>query len=89
MIIDEILQTVSEETGVSKADIISKSKREEIMIARKVFVMLCKKIGIPTSAIAECLGVSYQSVSYLNKQDNRKIIAITGQNISKKMPKDK
>lgn len=89
MIIDEILLAVSEETGLSKAEITSKSKREEIMIAKKVFVILCKKIGIPTSAVAGCLGVSYQSVSYLNRQDNRKIIAITVQNISKKMPKDK
>lgn len=84
MKITYILQIVSEITGVDIAEITSKSKVENVVMAKRLFVEKAKKIGFTTIEIAEIMHVSAQAVRNLNKsKETRKLYKIYSQKIEK------
>ena len=75
-LLNEILGIVSEVCEVSKSEILSHCKKEDVLYARCIFVQKCKNYGIPNQALAEfldrkrgCVIDSYvQSYKYFYKQ---------------------
>lgn len=63
--IEKIIATVSDNTEVSAEDIVSKSRRETVSFARKLFVSCCYRYSIPTSAIANYLNRSNDGIRKL------------------------
>ena len=61
IIFETILDVVSKETEVSKADIISLKKDDEILEARILFVWFCNLNGMHVPDIAKFLGRKSQS----------------------------
>jgi len=51
-----ILDTVSEVCEVSREELLSRCKRQEVVDARCIFVHFCKQYGFPSKVIADFLG---------------------------------
>ena len=84
--LQHIITITSEITYISESDIKSRIKKEDVVMARKLFVSAARNCGISTSVISEYLHISAQAVRNLyNQQDNRKIYAIYEQGISNKL----
>lgn len=89
MKLKEILSVVAEVTEIVEDLIVSKSKKEDVVLAKKLFVLTTKKLGYPTSAIAKLLGVTEQAVRYLNNnKDSRKIVTSKLKEIAQRVTKD-
>lgn len=89
MKLKEILSIVAEVTEIADELIVSKSKKEDVVLAKKLFVLTTKKLGYPTSAIAKVLGVTEQAVRYLNNnKDSRKIVTSKLKEIAQRVTKD-
>lgn len=89
MKLKEILSVVAEVTEIAEDLIVSKSKKEDVVLAKKLFVLTTKKLGYPTSAIAKLLGVTGQAVRYLNNnKDSRKIVTSKLKEIAQRVTKD-
>ena len=88
-ILDKFIQVVSEVTEVSVKDIVSRSRQEDIVLARKVFVNICLKYGISTRQIAETLHRSKEGIRRFYVQsisdESRKIYQIFYQQTDKKI----
>ncbi len=63
--IEKIIATVADNTEVSAEDIVSKSRKETVSFARKLFVSCCYRYSIPTSAIANDLNRSNDGIRKL------------------------
>ena len=63
--IEKIIATVADNTEVSAEDIVSKSRKETVSFARKLFVSCCYRYSIPTSAIANYLKRSNDGIRKL------------------------
>jgi len=63
--LDKIIEVVSETTEVSIDDIKSPSRKEDISFARKLFVELAYRLGVPTSVIAKYLHRSQDGIRKL------------------------
>ncbi|MBP5369770.1 MAG: hypothetical protein J6Z01_15105 [Bacteroidales bacterium] len=63
--IEKIIATVADNTEVSAEDIVSKSRKETVSFARKLFVSCCYRYSIPTSAIANYLNRSNDGIRKL------------------------
>lgn len=89
MKLKEILSVVAEVTEIAEDLIVSKSKKEDVVLAKKLFVLTTKKLGYPTSAIAKLLGVTEQAVRYLNNgKDSRKIVTSKLKEIAQRVTRD-
>lgn len=89
MKLKEILSVVAEVTEIAEDLIVSKSKKEYVVLAKKLFVLTTKKLGYPTSAIAKMLGVTEQAVRYLNNtKDTRQIVRKKQKEIEKRITND-
>jgi hypothetical protein len=80
-----IVDVVAEVTEIQFSDIASSSKREDVVIARKLFVQFATKRGIPISMIAKEIHKTSASVRQLNTKDYRKIFDIFAQRIKTKL----
>lgn len=82
----DIIRITSEITNIPETEIKSRTKKEDVVMARKLFVSVARKFGICTTIISKFLGISAQAVRNLyNQQDKRKIFAILEQRISNKV----
>lgn len=76
-VMTQILAAVSEVTEVEKEKITMRCKREDYVLARKLFVNFCIKYGFATAAISECLHYSKRGTRNLFvtsiKEDSRYI----------------
>lgn len=80
-----IADVVAEVTEIQFSDIASASKREDVVIARKLFVHFAVERGLPTSMIAKEIRKTQSSVRVLNTKDYRKIFDIFAQRIKTKL----
>lgn len=80
-----IVDAVAEVTEIQFSDIASASKREDVVIARKLFVHFAVERGLPTSMIAKEIEKTQSSVRALNTKDYRKIFDIFAQRIKTKL----
>ena len=80
-----IADAVAEVTEIQLSDIASASKREDVVIARKLFVHFAVERGLPTSMIAKEIEKTQSSVRALNTKDYRKIFDIFAQRIKTKL----
>lgn len=80
-----IADAVAEVTEIQFSDIASASKREDVVIARKLFVHFAVERGLPTSMIAKEIEKTQSSVRALNTKDYRKIFDIFAQRIKTKL----
>lgn len=80
-----IADAVAEVTEIQFSDIVSPSKREDVVIARKLFVHFAVERGLPTSMIAKEIRKTQSSVRVLNSKDYRKIFDIFAQQIKTKL----
>ena len=75
-LLNEVLGVVTEVCEVSREDVLSHCKKEDVLYARCIFVHQCKDYGIPNNVLAEflnrrrgCVIDSYiQSYKYFYKQ---------------------
>ena len=75
-LLNDILGVVSEVCEVSREDLLSHGKKEDVLQARCIFVHYCKEYGIPNYILSEflnrkrgCVIDSYvQSYKYFHKQ---------------------
>lgn len=88
-LIQDIFSAVEETTEISYSDLISKSKRSEIVLSRRLFVAFCVKLGFPTSKIAAALHKSPRSIRQLYsesiKAEDRKIYGVYTAKIKHKL----
>lgn len=81
----QIADAVFKVTEIEFSEIASASKKEDVVIARKLFVHFSIKKGVPTSMIAKEIHKTVASVRILNTQDCRKIFDIFAQRIKEKL----
>ena len=89
-ILDKFIQIVSDVTGIASKDIVSRSRQEDIVLARKVFVNICLKYGISTTALAATLnrtkeGIRKLYISSLADEETRGIYRTYYQQICNKL----
>lgn len=88
-LIQYILNAVSVATGVAVSDITSKSRKEEVVLARKLFVKFAKKMGVTTDTLAKTLNITAAGVRNIynatNTQENGKIFIIYSKEIKKEV----
>lgn len=72
MILKEILKLVSETTEISVSDILSKTKREDVVLARELFVNIAFDYGFSTLQISKTLHKSRECIrkTHLKSIDN-------------------
>lgn len=79
-----ILKAVSDVTNIPESEITSKSKREDVVRAKRLFVESTKKLGYSTTTIAEVMHITAQAVRNLYAtQDLRKLYNIYSQEVDK------
>lgn len=79
-----ILKAVSDVTNIPESEITSKSKREDVVRAKRLFVESTKKLGYSTATIAEIMHITAQAVRNLYAtQDLRKLYNIYSQEVDK------
>lgn len=82
----KIVDVVSIVTEVREEDILSHSRKADIVLARKLTVVFAMSYQIPTLSIAKFLGITQQAVRDINsRQENSKIYAIFKHQIRKKL----
>lgn len=64
-IISSVLSAVSEETEITREEILSQSKRREIVDARHIAIYLLAQYGIYQSNIAEAFKTTPRNVQYI------------------------
>lgn len=87
--LQEIADAVSAVTEVSFADIASASKKEDAVLARRLFVHFAVEKGVPNSMIAKEINKTSASIRILNMKDYRKIFDIFAQRIRDKLENKK
>lgn len=77
---NNILDVVSSITEIAKDNIISKSKRQDYVLARKLFINFCIEYGFSTTALATALRKTSRGIRRLYTEslsdDSRKIYII-------------
>lgn len=73
-IIADVLNKVAEETEISKEQILSHCRQQEIVDARHMAIMLMCECGVYMSRIASVFGVSLRSVYCVRTDFNNRII---------------
>lgn len=72
-IFDNTLEIVARESEISAADILSHKRTDEVVDARYIFVYILYRRGFYASAIADRMGFTRSSISYmLANFDNRR-----------------
>lgn len=61
-ILNKILDIVADVTQISSEKIISRSRKEEVSLARKLFVNVCLKYGFSTKQIATAIKRSNEGI---------------------------
>lgn len=64
-IINAVLSAVSEETDISRGEILSQDKHREVVDARHIAIYLLSKYGIYQSFIAETFKTSPRNIQYV------------------------
>lgn len=64
-LLKEIFLAVEETTETPIQDLISQSKRSDVVLARRLFVEICIQYGFPTSKIAAALHKTERSIRQL------------------------
>lgn len=72
----KIADAVTKVTEITFAEIASASKKEDVVLARKLFVHFAVAQGFPTSMIAKEICKTASAVRILNMKDYRKIYEI-------------
>lgn len=84
-LIQYILNAVPVATGVCVTSITSGSRKEEVVMARKLFVKFAKKMGVTTDTIAKTLNITDAGVRNIfnasDAQENGKIFIIYAKEI--------
>lgn len=84
MKITDILKVVSDVTNIPENEITSKSKREDVVRAKRLFVDCSKKFGYSTTTIADVMHITTQAVRNLYAtQDLRKLYNVYSKEIEK------
>lgn len=86
-LLKEIFSAVKETTETPYNDLISHSKRSEVVLARRLFVEICIQYGFPTSKIAAALHKTDRSIRQLYsvhiKAEKQKIYGVYAAKIKK------
>lgn len=64
-IIANVLSAVSEETEITPGEILSQSKRREVVDARHIAIYLLAKFGVYQSNIAEAFRITPRNIQYI------------------------
>lgn len=87
---DKILAIVEEETEISREEILSKSKKEEVVDARALLVFVLHSLGFYPIQISLLSGICQRCINpyianFKDRKDDRRILRLNYENVTKKL----